>query len=70
MPTLGWQLTRNCRPNRQVRIGGPRAPTYQRSRDLMQDLRKRGILADDDAIEIEKVGHKIAECEAALKAGP
>jgi eukaryotic-like serine/threonine-protein kinase len=43
---------------------------YQRSRDLMQDLRKRGILDDDEATEIEKVGRKIAECEAALKAGP
>jgi len=43
---------------------------YQRSRDLIQDLRKRGILDHDEATEIEKVGRKIAECEAALKAGP
>jgi len=42
----------------------------QRSRDLIQDLRRRGILDHDEATEIEKVGRKIAECEAALKARP
>ena len=34
------------------------------------DLRNRGMLDDDEVTEIEKVGRKIAECEAALKAGP
>jgi eukaryotic-like serine/threonine-protein kinase len=52
-----------------VRSGHLRAARemYQRSRDLMQDLRNRGILDDEEVSEIEKVTGKIAECDAGLK---
>ena len=52
-----------------VRSGHLRAARemYQRSRDLMQDLRNRGILDDEEVFEIEKMSGKIAECDAALK---
>ncbi len=39
---------------------------YQRGLDIIQELRSRGILDDDEAKEIDTVAHKIAECDAFL----
>jgi hypothetical protein len=40
---------------------------YQRSLNMMQDLRNRGILDAEEIPEIENTARKIAECEAALR---
>jgi len=40
---------------------------YQRSLDIMQDLRDRGILDAEEIPEIQNVGRKIAECDAAVR---
>jgi tetratricopeptide (TPR) repeat protein len=39
---------------------------YQRSLDIMQDLRDRGILGADEIPDLERVAGKIAECDKAL----
>lgn len=39
---------------------------YQRSLNIIQDLRDRGILDVEEIPEIENVGRKVAECDTFL----
>jgi len=39
---------------------------YQRSLDIMRELRTAGVLDDDEAREIDNTAGKIAQCDAAL----
>ena len=41
---------------------------YQRSFDIWQDMRKRGVLTSENAIKAEQVASEIAKCDTALVA--